>query len=124
MKTALLCTLVALFQVESLVAVAVSSCPVIPGLPGRDGMPGPQGPPGTCACSEISNIAASNSDLNSLTKSLQNLTDGIIEALLEIKQEVALLNTKESLYITKDTLVYLCDNVFSDLNVYKSIRNC
>ena len=100
MKTALLCTLVALLQVESLVAATDSSCPspVIPGLPGRDGMPGPQGPPGTCACSEISNIAASNTDLrDSLKESLQNLTDGIIEALWEIKQEIAQINTEEPL---------------------------
>ena len=98
MKTALLCTLVVLLQVESLVAVADSSCPVIPGLPGRDGMPGPQGPPGTCACSELSNIAASNTDLrNSLKESLQNLTDGMIEALWEIKQEIAQMNTEEPL---------------------------
>ena len=96
MKTALLCALVVLLQVESLVAAADSSCPVIPGLPGRDGMPGPQGPPGTCACSEFSTIAASNTDLrNSLKESLQNLTDGVIEALDRIQQEVAQLNTEE-----------------------------
>ena len=98
MKTALLCTLVALLQVELLVAAADSSCPVIPGLPGRDGMPGPQGPPGTCACSEISTIAASNTDLrNSLKESLQNLTDSMIEALDRIQREVAQLNTEERL---------------------------
>ena len=96
MKTALLCTLVVLLQVESLVAAADSSCPVIPGLPGRDGMPGPQGPPGTCACSELSNIVASNIDLrNSLRESLQNLTDGIIVALGRIQQEVTQLKTEE-----------------------------
>ena len=96
MKTTLLCTLVALLQVESLVAAADSSCPVFPGFPGRDGMPGPQGPPGTCACSELSTIAASNTDLrNILKESLQNLTDGIIEALREIKQEIAQQNTEE-----------------------------
>ena len=39
MKTALLCTLVALLQVQSLVANSPGSCPVFPGLPGRDGMP-------------------------------------------------------------------------------------
>ena len=98
MKTALLCALVVPLQVESLVAAADSSCPVIPGLPGRDGMPGPQGPPGTCACSEFSTIAASNTDLrNSLKESLQNLTDGMIEALDRIQQEVAQLNTEERL---------------------------
>ena len=96
MKTALLCTLVVLLQVESLVTVADSSCPVFPGLPGRDGMPGPQGPPGTCACSELSIIAASNIDLrNSLKESLQNLTDGMIEVLREIKQEISQMNTEE-----------------------------
>ena len=96
MKTALLCTLVVLLQVESLVAAADSSCPVFPGFPGRDGMPGPQGPPGTCACSELSTIAASNTDLrNILKESLQNLTNGIIEALREIKQEIAQQNTEE-----------------------------
>ena len=96
MKTALLCTLVVLLQVESLVAAADSSCPVLPGLPGRDGMPGPQGPPGTCACSEISTIATSNTNLrDSLKESLQNLTDGIIEALQEIKEEIAQQNTGE-----------------------------
>ena len=96
MKTALLCTLVVLLQVESLVAAAYSSCSIFSGLPGRDGMPGPQGPPGTCACSEFSTIAASNTDLrNSLKESLQNLTDGMIEALREIKQEIAQRNTEE-----------------------------
>ena len=114
MKTALLCTLVVLLQVESLVTVADRSCPVIPGLPGRDGMPGPQGPPGTCACSEISNIAASNTDLrDSLKESLQNLTDGMIEALQEIKQEVAPKNAEES----------LCPRSLA-LSSYKPAKSC
>ena len=91
MKTALLCTLVALLQVESLVADSHSACPVIPGLPGRDGMPGPQGPPGTCACSELSNIASSNTDLrNSLQESLQSLTNSLVDALGRIQQEIFL----------------------------------
>ena len=89
MKTALLCTLVALLQVESLVAAAGSSCPVLPGLPGRDGMPGPQGPPGTCACSELSNIATS------LQKTMQKQTDGVIEALGKIQQEVAHISAED-----------------------------
>ena len=89
MKTALLCTLVVLLQVESLVAAADSSCPVFPGLPGRDGMPGPQGPPGTCACSELSNIATS------LQKSMQKQTDGMIEALGKIQQEVAHISAED-----------------------------
>ena len=98
MTTALLCTLVALLQVESLVATSHSACPVFPGLPGRDGMPGPQGPPGTCACSELSNIVNSNTDLrNSLQESLQNLTNGMIEALGRIQQEVAQISAEEPL---------------------------
>ena len=48
MKIALLCTLVVLFQVESLAAASDSSCP---GLPGKDGGLGQQGSPGTCSCS-------------------------------------------------------------------------
>ena len=48
MTIVLLCTLVALFQVESLVAASDSSCP---DLPGRDGVLGQQGSPGTCSCS-------------------------------------------------------------------------
>ena len=52
MKTALLCTLVALLQVQSLVSDSPSSCP---SLLGRDGVLGQQGSPGTCSCSaEIS----------------------------------------------------------------------
>ena len=98
MTTALLCTLVALLQVELLVATSHSACPVFPGLPGRDGMPGPQGPPGTCACSELSNIVNSNTDLrNSLQESLQNLTNGMIEALGRIQQEVAQISAEEPL---------------------------
>ena len=82
MKVALLCTLVALLQAQSLVANSPSSCPVFPGLPGRDGMPGPQGPPGTCACSELSKIVDSNTVLkNTLQESLQNLTNSLVEAL-------------------------------------------
>ena len=104
MKTALLCTLVALLQVESLVAASNSSCPASPGLPGRDGMPGPQGPPGRCACSQLSNTATSNDlvkgvkDIStSLNDRLQNLTEGIIEALQEIKEEVAQISAEEPL---------------------------
>ena len=104
MKTALLCTLVALLQVESLVATSHSACPVFPGLPGRDGMPGPQGPPGTCACSELGNTATSNDlvkgvkDISmSLDDRLQKLTNGVIEALQEIKEEVAQISTEEPL---------------------------
>ena len=97
MNTVLLC-IVTLLQVKSLVAASDSSCPVFPGLPGRDGMPGPQGPPGTCACSELSNIVNSNTDLrNSLQESLQNLTNGMIEALSRIQQEIAQISTDEPL---------------------------
>ena len=98
MKTSLLCTLVALLQVELLVAASVRSCAVFPGLPGRDGMPGPQGPPGTCACSELSNIVNSNTDLrNSLQESLQNLTNSVVEALGRIQQEVAQISKRKPL---------------------------
>ena len=97
MNTVLLC-IVTLLQVKSLVAASDSSCPVFPGLPGRDGMPGAQGPPGTCACSELSNIVNSNTDLrNSLQESLQNLTNGMIEALGRIQQEVAQISAEEPL---------------------------
>ena len=90
MKTALLCAVVALLQVQSLVANSPRSCPILAGLPGRDGMPGPQGPPGTCACSELSKIVDSNTALrNTLQESLQNLTNSLVEVLGRIQQEIA-----------------------------------
>ncbi len=90
MKSALLCALVALLQVQSLVAKSPTSCSVFPGFPGRDGMPGPQGPPGTCACSELREIVDSNTALrNTLQESLQNLTNSLVEALGRIQQEIA-----------------------------------
>ena len=113
MKSALLC-IVTLLQVKSLVAASDSSCPVFPGLPGRDGMPGPQGPPGTCACSELSNIVNSNNDLrNSLQESLQNLTNGMIEALGRIQQEVAQISAEEP----------LCPHSLG-LSSYKPAKSC
>ena len=100
MKTALLCALVALLQGHSLVADSPSSCPVFPGLPGRDGMPGPQGPPGTCACSDLSNtdlVKGVKAISTSLNDHLQKLANGVVEALQEIKQEVAEISAKEPL---------------------------
>ena len=98
MKTALLCTLVALLQVESLLADSHTACPVFPGLPGRDGMPGPQGPPGTCACSDLSNndlVKGVKAISLSLEEQLQKLTNSIKQALQEIKQEVAEISAEE-----------------------------